>query len=46
VKIRILSAAAHDLANGCRFYEKQAPGVGAYFLDSLIVWLRRARWCR
>jgi len=35
VKIRILSAAARDLTEGYRFYEKQAPGVGAYFLDTL-----------
>lgn len=35
MKIRILSAAARDLVDGYRFYEKQAPGVGAYFLDSL-----------
>lgn len=35
MKIRILSAAARDLVAGYRFYEKQAPGVGAYFLDTL-----------
>lgn len=35
MKVRILSAAARDLLDGYRFYERQAPGVGAYFLDSL-----------
>lgn len=35
MKIRILSAAARDLVDGYRFYEKQAPGVGAYFPDTL-----------
>lgn len=33
--IRILSAARRDLVRGYRFYERQAPGVGRYFLDSL-----------
>lgn len=33
--IRILSAARHDLVRGYHFYERQAPGVGRYFLDSL-----------
>lgn len=35
MKIRILSAASRDLVDGYHFYEKQAPGVGAYFLDTL-----------
>lgn len=35
MNIRILSAAARDLADGYRFYEKQAPGIGVYFLDCL-----------
>lgn len=35
MKIRILSAAARDLIDGYTFYERQAPGIGAYFLDSL-----------
>ncbi len=35
MKIRILSAAVHDLASGKKFYELQQEGVGAYFLDSL-----------
>ncbi len=35
MKIRILSQAMADLDNGCQFYEKQAQGLGDYFLDSL-----------
>jgi hypothetical protein len=35
MKIKILAAASRDLLNGYRFYEKQAEGVGGYFLDSL-----------
>jgi len=34
-KVRILASASQDLVDGYRFYEKQAEGVGAYFLDSL-----------
>ena len=34
-KVRILASASQDLVDGCRFYEEQAEGVGAYFLDSL-----------
>ncbi|MFZ5555700.1 MAG: type II toxin-antitoxin system RelE/ParE family toxin [Pseudomonadota bacterium] len=33
--IRILEAARRDLIAGYRFYEKQAEGIGRYFLDSL-----------
>ena len=33
--IRILTAAQEDLSEGFAFYEKQQPGLGAYFLDSL-----------
>jgi len=33
--LRILSAASRDLLRGKRFYEKQAEGLGDYFLDSL-----------
>lgn len=36
MKVRILDAALDDLANGYRFYEAQAPGLGSYFIDSLI----------
>lgn len=35
MKVRILGSAGRDLIDGYRFYEKQAPGVGGYFLDSL-----------
>jgi plasmid stabilization system protein ParE len=35
MKIRILSSALQDLREGFEFYEKQAEGIGAYFLDSL-----------
>ena len=35
MKIRILASASRDLIDGYRFYERQAKGIGAYFLDSL-----------
>lgn len=35
VRVKILDAAARDLEEGYRFYERQSPGLGAYFLDSL-----------
>lgn len=35
MKIKILSSASQDLIEGYRFYEKQAEGIGVYFLDSL-----------
>jgi hypothetical protein len=35
VKIEILPSAREDLAADFVFYEKQQPGLGAYFLDSL-----------
>ncbi len=35
MKVRILSSAQADLSEGFAFYEKQQPGLGAYFLDSL-----------
>jgi hypothetical protein len=35
MKIRILSSAIQDLREGYEFYEKQAEGIGAYFMDSL-----------
>ena len=35
MKIRILASASRDLLEGYQFYEKQAAGIGAYFLDSL-----------
>ena len=33
--IRILEAARWDLMSGYRVYEKQAEGIGRYFLDTL-----------
>ncbi|MEW6038623.1 MAG: type II toxin-antitoxin system RelE/ParE family toxin [Pseudomonadota bacterium] len=36
MKIEILGSARQDLMDGYRFYEKQAAGIGAYFLDTLI----------
>ncbi len=35
MRIRILSSASQDLTDGYWFYEKQAEGIGAYFLDAL-----------
>jgi plasmid stabilization system protein ParE len=36
MKVEILSQARDDLVAGFHFYEKQAPGLGSYFLDSLL----------
>lgn len=35
MNVRILPGAQEDLANGFRFYEAQAEGLGVYFIDSL-----------
>ena len=35
MKVTILDAAEKDLEQGYHFYERQSPGLGAYFLDSL-----------
>jgi hypothetical protein len=35
MKVKVLPSAECDLDQGYDFYEKQAEGVGAYFLDSL-----------
>ena len=35
MNILVLDEASADLADGCRFYERQAEGLGEYFLDSL-----------
>jgi plasmid stabilization system protein ParE len=35
MKIKLLSVALRDLADGQDFYERQSPGLGNYFLDSL-----------
>ena len=36
MKIEVLDEASQDIIDGFFFYEKQAPGLGAYFVDSLI----------
>lgn len=33
--IQILDAASQDLIDGAQFYERQEPGLGGYFIDSL-----------
>jgi plasmid stabilization system protein ParE len=35
MKIRILRSAISDLEAGWQFYERQGPGLGDYFFDSL-----------
>jgi plasmid stabilization system protein ParE len=35
MKIRILPSAVQDLDAGFEFYERQEPGVGDYFIDSI-----------
>ena len=35
MRLRILRPAFDDLAAGRRFYDKQNPGVGTYFFDSV-----------
>jgi plasmid stabilization system protein ParE len=35
MKIKILNSANKDLLDGYWFYEKQAKGMGVYFLDAL-----------
>ena len=35
MQVSILDAAEWDLEDGYRFYERQSPGLGSYFLDSL-----------
>ena len=35
MRVKILRAASEDLQDGYRFYERQSPGVGDYFIDSL-----------
>lgn len=36
MRVEITEGARNDLAEGVRFYEKQAPGLGDYFLRSLL----------
>lgn len=35
MRVQVLDEATGDLADGYRFYERQAEGLGDYFLDSL-----------
>ncbi len=35
MKIRLLTSAFNDLADGRDFYERQGEGIGEYFLNSL-----------
>jgi plasmid stabilization system protein ParE len=35
VEIRLLETAKEDLREGWKFYEKNAPGLGDYFLDCI-----------
>lgn len=35
MKVEMLDEAMQDLSDGCRFYERQAEGLGDNFLDSL-----------
>ncbi len=35
MKIKILPSASQDLIDGYWFYEKQSPGLGSYFKDTL-----------
>ncbi len=35
MNVRILPSAKDDLRRGYRFYERQEPGISAYFLDSM-----------
>jgi hypothetical protein len=35
MNVDVLPEAREDLAAGYRFYEKQSPGLGSYFYDSL-----------
>jgi len=35
MRVQVLDEATADLANGFLFYERQAGGLGDYFLDSL-----------
>lgn len=35
MKIEVLDAAENDLLEGRDFYERQAPGIGAYFVTAI-----------
>lgn len=34
MKVRVLESARKDLVDGFYFYEKQADGIGTYFLEA------------
>jgi hypothetical protein len=36
VKVKILQSAFDDLTDGAEFYDRCEPGVGSYFVDSLL----------
>jgi hypothetical protein len=36
MRIHVLDLAETDLVDGFKFYERQSPGLGDYFLDSLL----------
>ena len=35
MRIEIIDAAESDIEEGYNFYERQSPGLGSYFLDSI-----------
>jgi hypothetical protein len=45
MKVQVLDEAAADLADAFRFYERQAEGLGDYFLDSLWSDIHSLRLC-
>ena len=45
MKLQVLVEATGDLADGYRFYERQAAGLGEYFLDSLWSEIQSLRLC-
>lgn len=43
MKLRILDLAEADLLSGFQFYERQSPGIGAYFVDALLTEIESLR---
>ena len=43
MRIELLDQAKDDLVDGFWFYEKQSPGLGAYFRDSLLAAIESLR---
>ena len=35
MQIKIIDAAEQDIEDGYNYYERQSPGLGSYFLDSI-----------